>query len=113
MQTSTFGAELTALKTTVEEVLEVRYHLRSMGVSVDGPTPIYVDNEGVVLNTANPASSLNKKALALAYHFVREHQHGKVIDIRKISTDDNYADVMTKPLNSKKYNDFIYELMSN
>ena len=84
-----------------------------MGVLVNGATPIFVDNEGVVLNTINPASPLNKKALALAYHFAREHQHGKVISIRKIDTNDNYADAMTKPLNRTKHHAFFGELMCN
>lgn len=73
MQTSTFGAELTALKTATEEVIEVQYYLRSMSMEVKDTTRIFVDNESVVLNVTNPASSLNKKALALEYHFVCEH----------------------------------------
>ena len=113
VQTSTFGAELTALKTTTEEVLELRYFMRSLGILVDQATPIFVDNAGVVLNTTNPASSLNKKALALSYHFVREHQHGEVINIRHINTEDNYADPMTKALASPKHHGFFYEIMSN
>lgn len=111
VQTSTFGAELTALKTAMEEV--IRYFLRSMGVKVKEATRIFVDNKGVVLNVTNPALSLNKKALALAYHFVREHQHGKTIDVRKIGTDDHYSDPLTKALTSNKHRGFFYKLMTN
>ena len=85
----------------LEEVLEIRYFLRSMGVKVSKPTPIYVDNMGVVINATDPASSLNKKAVALSYHFVREHQAGKVIQVLKIPTADNFADPLTKALPSK------------
>ena len=113
VQTSTFGAELTALKTTVEEVLELRYYMRAMGIEVKDATPIFVDNEGVVLNTTNPASSLNKKALALGYHFVREHQAASVISVRKIDTSDNYGDAMTKPVTSDTFHGFFRELMTN
>ena len=81
VQTSTFGAEFTALKTSVEEVVAIRYYLQSMGVLVTKATPIFCDNMGVILNAANPGSSLNKKAIALSYHFVREHQAGGVINI--------------------------------
>ena len=80
VQTSTFGAEFTALKTAVEVAITIRYHLRSMGVQVIKPTKIFVDNKSVFMNVANPASTLNKKAIALAHHFVREHQAGGVID---------------------------------
>ena len=113
VQTSTYGAELTAAKTATEEIIQVRYFLRSMGVLVNEATPLFIDNEGVVLNTTNPLSSLNKKALALAYHSVREHQHGGVISVRKIGTDDNYADPFTKPLNSAKFRGFFRNTMRN
>ena len=113
VQTSTFGAEFTALKTAVERVVNIRYHLRSMGVQVSKPTPIFVDNKSVFLQAANPSSSLNKKAIALAYHFVREHQSGEVIDVRHIPTDQNYSDCLSKSLGSKQLNDFVYEFMTN
>jgi hypothetical protein len=70
VQTSTFGAEFTALKKAVEEGITLRYYLRSMGIKVGKPTPIFVDNMGVVLNASNPGSTLNKKSEALSYHFV-------------------------------------------
>ena len=50
VQLSTFGAEFTALKKAVEEAAALRYHLRSMGIKVEKPTPIYIDNMSVVLN---------------------------------------------------------------
>jgi hypothetical protein len=84
-----------------------------MGVKVTKPTLIWVDNLGVVLNASNPGSTLNKKNIALAYHFVREHQAGNVISIRKIDTKDNYSDPMTKALNSTHHHDFFYELQKN
>jgi hypothetical protein len=113
VQTSTFGAEFTALKKAVEDVVMLRYHLRSMGVKISKATPVYVDNLGVVLNASNPASTLNKKHIALAYHFVREHVANNVIEIRKIASEDNYADPFTKGLTSGAYHDFFYELQSN
>ena len=113
VQTATFTAEFTALKTAVEECISLRYHLRSMGVMVSKPTPIWVDNMGVVLNATNPASPLNKKVIALAYHFVREHQANQVISIRKIATEDNYADPWTKALTPGEFHAFYYNLLCN
>ena len=84
-----------------------------MGVKVSKATPIYVDNMGVVLNASNPGSTLNKKAIALAYHFVREHQANSIISIRKIDTKDNYADPFTKALVSDEHHGFFYEFMCN
>lgn len=113
VQTSTYGAEFVALKKAVEEAVMLRYHLRSMGVRVKKATPIFVDNSGVVISASDPASTLNKKCVALAYHFVREHAANDVVQIRKIDTKDNYADPFTKSLNSSEHHDFFYEIMRN
>eukprot|EP00957_Ditylum_brightwellii_P117367 8951065-Ditylum_brightwellii.AAC.1 len=67
------------------------------------PTPISVDNVSVVLNALNPGSTLNKKTVALSYHFVREHVTNGVIEIRKNDSEDNFADPFTKPLASNKF----------
>ena len=111
VQTSTFGAEFMALKSASELAITLRYQLRSMGVHVTKPTKIYVDNKSVCINSMNPASTLNKKSVALAYHYVRQHQAGKVIDINHIKSEDNYADVLTKPLNSNAFKNLVYEFM--
>ena len=113
VQTSTFGAEFIALKRAVEEAITIRYHLRSMGVMVSEATEIYADNMGVILNTTNPGSTLNKKHVALAYHFCREHMTAGVVRVRKVHTDDNFADSMTKALNSTKFHGFFNENIIN
>ena len=113
VQVSTFGAEFTALKKAVEEAVSIRYYLRSMGVKVTKPTVIYCDNMGVVINCSDPSSGLNKKTIALAYHFTREHIANNVVEIRKIHSDDNYADPLTKAVNSREHNDFFYEFLKN
>ena len=113
VQTSTFGAEFTALKRAVEEAVSLQYYLRSMGVAVTNPAIIYVDNMGVVINSSFPESSLNKKTVALAYHFTREHIANNVVEIRKLHTDDNYADPLTKAVNSTKHSEFFYEFLRN
>jgi hypothetical protein len=84
-----------------------------MGVKAFKPTPIFVDNMSVVLNASNPGSTLNKKSVALLYHFVREHVANSVAKIRKIDSAGNYADPFTKALNSMDHNDFFYEVMCN
>jgi hypothetical protein len=104
VQTSTFGAEFTAIKKAVEE---------GIGFKVGKPTPIVVDNMGVVLNASNPGSTLNKKSVALLYHFVQEHVANDVMEIRKIDTADNYADPFTKALTSNEHHGVFYEVMCN
>ena len=65
------------------------------------------------MNLMIPQSTMNKKTIALAYHFVQEHQANGVIDINFIDTGENYADAFMKALDSNAFNDFFYEIMSN
>eukprot|EP00957_Ditylum_brightwellii_P137652 10493377-Ditylum_brightwellii.AAC.1 len=84
-----------------------------MGVKVLEATPIFVDDMSVVLNATNPGSTLNKKTVALLYHFVREHVANDVIEICKIASEDNFADPFTKAMVSDGFNGFYWECMVN
>ena len=68
VETSTYGSELVASRIATELILEVRFMLRSLGVDLDGPTLMLVDNMSVVLNTTVPSTVLKKKHNAIAYH---------------------------------------------
>lgn len=100
VETSTFGSEFVSTKTAMEANRGLRYRLRMMGVPIDGPTYMYVDNMSVVKNTSLPDSTLKKKSNAIAYHAVREAAAMGEIVIAYITSLDNIADLMTKVLPS-------------
>ena len=91
------------MKTAVETVGALRYKLRVMGVSLEGPCHIKVDNMSVVHNCSNPASQLKKKSNSIAYHYVRERMSGKhpVGRVSYIPTEENLADVGSKVLSGE------------
>jgi hypothetical protein len=64
----TYGSELVASRIATELILEIRYMLQSLGVPLDGPEMMLVDDMSVVLNTTVPSSVLKKKHYAIAYH---------------------------------------------
>eukprot|EP00957_Ditylum_brightwellii_P201784 15327223-Ditylum_brightwellii.AAC.1 len=109
----TFGAEFTALKEVVEETVMLHYHMRSMGIKVSRPMPIFVDYMSIVLNATNPGSTLNKKAIAFSYHFVREHAANDDAEFRKIVLGDNFADLCTKALVGNDHHGFFHECTVN
>jgi hypothetical protein len=63
VETSTYGSGLVALRMATELILEVRYMLRSLGVSLDGPELMLGYNMSVVLNTTVPSSVLKKRSI--------------------------------------------------
>jgi hypothetical protein len=96
VETSTFGSEFVALKTGMEMIKGMRYKLRMMGVPLDGPAHIRVDNLSVVKNSSVPESTLKKKSNSIAYHFVREAVAAGIARIAYETSGSNKADILTK-----------------
>ena len=61
LETSTFGSEFTAMKNMVELIAALRYKLRMFGVTIDGLTDMFCDNEAVYKNASMPEFQLQKK----------------------------------------------------
>ena len=95
---ATFGSEFMAMKTAIEVNRGLRYKLHMMGIPIEEPTYIYSDNMSVSYNMFKPESTLKKKSNSIAYHCVCESiAMGKSLT-GFIGTDNNVADLMTKPL---------------
>ena len=102
VETSTFGSEFVAMKQATEYVRGLRYKLRMMGIKVDEPAFVFGDNKSVLCNTTAPESTLKKKSNAIAYHFVREGVARDEWRTAYVNTDENVADLFTKPLSGAK-----------
>ena len=87
-----------AAKQAVELILEYRFKLGMMGANMEESALMLGDNKSVVLNTTMPSSVLKKKHCAVSYHKIREMIACKVLRFSSISSEQNYADVLTKPL---------------
>jgi hypothetical protein len=98
VQTSTYGAELCSMRAAIEGAISVRFMLRSFVIKVSKPCTTLGDNEATIVNTSAASSPLRKKHVALSYHFIRENSAVGTICPAKISGKDNFADLLTKPL---------------
>lgn len=96
IETSTFGAEFSAMKTAVELIEGLRYKLQMMGVPVEDPAVVKGDNMSVIKNSSVPESVLKKKSNSVAYHYVRERVAMGIVDISYENTKTNLADILTK-----------------
>lgn len=100
VESSTFSAELIALRTCIEAATHLRYKLRMFGIPIvnDEPTHIFCDNESAVKNASVYESTLHKKHASLAYHYVRWNVAAGVCAVSWIKGSDNLADPYTKRL---------------
>ena len=70
VESTTYGSEFMAARQSVEQIIDLRYTLRMLGVPIDGPSWLFWDNKSVVTSSTIPHSSLNKRWNALSYHKV-------------------------------------------
>mmetsp|Transcript_17870 Transcript_17870/g.26381 ORF Transcript_17870/g.26381 Transcript_17870/m.26381 type:complete len:511 (+) Transcript_17870:541-2073(+) len=61
-------------------------------------TTIYVDNTSAIKLAQNPVFHRRSKHIAIRHHFIRQLLTDGIVDFQYISTQDNLADLFTKPL---------------
>ena len=109
---SSFGSEFLVMKHCCVYIRGLRYKLRVMGISAEGPAYIEGKNQSVFTNTTIPESTLKKKSLSIASHFVREGVARDEWRTTYINTHDNEADLPTHQLRSgEKRKGFVGNLL--
>ena len=98
---SSSEAEFVALSEAAKEVKFVYQVLRSMGIEVQLPIVVRVDNIGAIFIGSNVAVSQRSKHIDVRYHFVHEFVHEGFIRIIFVKTRDNDADIFTKNLSGE------------
>jgi hypothetical protein len=91
----------------MELILEIRYMLRSLGVALDGPALMLGYNMSVVLNTTVSSSVLKENHNAVAYYRVREAVAARIMRFSYIKSEENFSDVLTKPLSNENFHYFM------
>ncbi|GJZ31631.1 putative ribonuclease H-like domain-containing protein [Tanacetum coccineum] len=59
-------------------------------------TKIYIDNKSIICIVKNPVFHSKTKHIEIRHHFMRDAYEKKLIQVLKIHTDDNVADLLTK-----------------
>lgn len=103
VKSSTF-AEYVALSEAVTELLFIRNLSNEMfDMKIDAPIKIYEDNSGAVSIAKFGNFTKNSKHIEIQYHYINENYTNKIIDIIKIKSEQNLADILTKALSKDKF----------
>eukprot|EP00965_Chrysotila_dentata_P040485 1342982-Pleurochrysis_carterae.AAC.1 len=97
---SSTEAEILAASHTAAEVIYLRGLLAEMGREEVRATPMYVDNSGAVELSKERRSCQRSRHVDRRDLKVRDYVAHGDIEVRKIGTEDNVADVFTKSLSS-------------
>ncbi|WVZ23444.1 hypothetical protein V8G54_001988 [Vigna mungo] len=103
-------AEYKALADIASELLWVLSLFTELGHMPTINPVIYCDNLGATTLSANPVFHSRMKHTALAYHFVRENVQKGKFRVSFVSTDDQLADILTKPMLHPRFDSLLSKL---
>jgi len=92
-------AEFMAASALVQEVIYLRKLLERLGYTQSGPTPILEDNRTCIAWTEGSVGGSDRALhIDLRAHFVHDAVYDGVLTLCPVSSADNVADLLTKPL---------------
>ena len=80
----------------------MRQTLRDFGYNLR-KVPILFDNESAIFLADNPIEHSRTKHIDIWHHFLKDRQQREDIDVCHISTENQLADIFTKPLMRKGF----------
>ncbi|GKB79954.1 putative ribonuclease H-like domain-containing protein [Tanacetum coccineum] len=92
---STTGAEYVAASSCCGQVLWIQNQMLDYGYNFMN-TKIHIDNESTIYTVKNPVFHSKTKHIEIRHHFIRDFNEKKLIQMIKIHTDHNVADLLTK-----------------
>ncbi|GJY56172.1 putative ribonuclease H-like domain-containing protein, partial [Tanacetum coccineum] len=99
--TSTTEAEYVAAANCCGQVLWIQNQLLDYGFNFIN-TKIYIDNESTICIVKNLVFHSKTKHIEIRHHFIRDAYEKKLIQVLKIHTDDNVADLLTKAFDGRQ-----------
>ncbi|GJX86598.1 hypothetical protein Tco_0337372 [Tanacetum coccineum] len=100
---STSEAEYVSAGKAYHQALWMKQSLDDYGIHLDD-IPIMCDNKGAIDLRKNPVQHSRTKQIEIRYHFLRDNIQKGNITIEKVSSEDNIANILTKPLKRESFN---------
>ncbi|GKA04609.1 retrovirus-related pol polyprotein from transposon TNT 1-94 [Tanacetum coccineum] len=100
---STTEAEYVSAGKACQQALWMKQALIDYDVRLDD-IPIMCDNKGAIDLSKNPVQHSRTKHIEIRHHFLRDNVQKGHISIEKVSSIDNIADILTKPLKRESFN---------
>uniref|UniRef100_A0A2N9HRP8 Integrase catalytic domain-containing protein n=1 Tax=Fagus sylvatica TaxID=28930 RepID=A0A2N9HRP8_FAGSY len=107
---SSTEAEYRALADTTAELLWLRWLLQDLGIDCSTVVPIHCDNRSAIQIAHNDVFHERTKHIEIDCHFVRHHLLQGTLQLRSVSSQDQLADIFTKPMPPGRFRDLISKL---
>ena len=94
---SSTEAEYRALVATTIELIWLRWLLKDLGIDCSTATKLHCDNRSAIQIAHNDVFHKHTKHIKIYYHFIRHHLLQDTLTFQFISSQDQLADIFTKP----------------
>lgn len=95
---STTEAEYIAASQTIKEIIWMKSLINDLVLFKNITTTLYVDNLSAIKLIKNPEFHRRSKHIDVRYHFIRDKFKEKEFLLQHIASEDQQADLLTKPL---------------
>ncbi|KAI3795248.1 hypothetical protein L1987_37897 [Smallanthus sonchifolius] len=102
VSTSTAEAEYIAASSCCAQVIWIQNQMLDYGMTFM-QTPFHIDNMSAISITNNPVQHSKTKHIDIRYHFIRDQAEKKRIVLSKVHTNEQYADLFTKPFDEARF----------
>jgi hypothetical protein len=102
VSTSTAEAEYVAASACSSQVIWMQHQLLDYGLNFLN-TAIFCDNDAAIQIVKNPVQHSKTKHIDIKIHFIRDCFERGLIHLAQIHTDNNVADLFTKPFGKARF----------
>ncbi|GJV20029.1 putative ribonuclease H-like domain-containing protein [Tanacetum coccineum] len=107
MANSTTKAEYVAAANCCRQVLWIQMQMMDYGFNFMN-TKIHIDNDSTICIVNNPIYHSRTKHIEIRHHFIRDCYEKRLIDVIKIHTNANVADLLTKGFDVTRFNFLVF-----
>ncbi|XP_020677250.1 uncharacterized protein LOC110095891 [Dendrobium catenatum] len=100
---SSTESEYRALAAATADILWLQRLISDFGITSAEPTQLFCDNTSAIALAHNPVFHARTKHIEIDHRFIRDNIQNNNIHLQPISTIDQIADILTKPLSMARF----------
>ena len=95
-------AEYNVTSVAIQEAKFLTQLLNEIDVQKDEPVTLFVDNQSIIAIAKDPIRNQRTKHIDIKYHFIRSEIKNGRIAMNYVPSQENMADIFTKPMTKGK-----------
>ena len=110
MARSSAESEFRAIALGICELLWLKIILEDLKIKTQGAIGLSCDNKSAISIVHNPVQHDRIKHIEIDRHFIKEKLDARIINILHVSSEEQVADVFTKGLAAKRFENLICKI---